>query len=98
MDIGDDDVNEEIRIINSFEESFRDYIKDNLDDEEFKKEYLPDGKYHKNYMNEEEIKNNDELIPINYFHKFKNKGKYKIKYNFKQILKRINHMLCNCYS
>ena len=54
-------------------------------------------------MNEEEIKNceikiNDILIPFTYFHKFKNKGKYKIKYIFKQFLTKTDYMFFGCES
>jgi len=75
LEIGDDDINKEINIISSFEECFKFRI---LKDEDFKR------KFNKDYVNEEEIKNceikiNDILIPFTYFHKFKNKGKYKIK-------------------
>ena len=52
-------------------------------------------------MNEEEIKKceiriNDELIPFNYFHKFNNKGKYIIKYNFNNYLTKTNYMFSWC--
>ena len=54
-------------------------------------------KKHENYKNEEEIKKilikiNHELIPFNYLYEFKSKGKYIIKYSFKNILK--NTFLC----
>jgi len=60
IDISDKNINQDIRIINSFEKSMRQKkISENM---EF------------DFMNEEEIKNfeitiNDELIPFNYFHK-----------------------------
>ena len=54
-------------------------------------------------MNEEEIENceikiNDILIPFTYFYKFKNKGKYKIKYIFKQFLIKTDCMFYECRS
>ena len=70
INIEKDDVNEDIRIINTFEKHKR--IND-LDDEE------DDYKY----KNEKEIKEkctikiNNKRIPFNYFYKFKEKGKYK---------------------
>ena len=54
-------------------------------------------------MNEEEIKRceiriNNQLIPFNYFFKFTNKGKYKIKYTFNNYLTNTNHMFSDCSS
>jgi len=87
--IKDEDVNKDIRILNSYEEFLRKY---------------PDAESkYKNYNNEDEIKKceihiNDELIPFNYFHKFKTKGKYIIKYIFKNYLKNTTFMLSECTS
>ena len=55
------------------------------------------------YKNEEEIKQceiriNNELIPFNYYYKFKNKGKYQIKYSFNNYLTKTNHMFHGCSS
>ena len=54
-------------------------------------------------MNEKEIKEceiriNDKLIPFNYFYKFKNKGKYIIKYTFHNYLTKTNFMFYDCSS
>ena len=77
INVKDEDINKNIKILNSYEESFRTspgkFIEDNI------------------FKNEEEIKKckieiNDELIPFNYYHKFKSKGKYTIKYSFKNTL------------
>ena len=53
------------------------------------------GKLSKNdiFNNEDEIKKceikkNDEIIPFNHHNKFKSKGKYSIKYSFK------NNLIC----
>ena len=87
--IKDEDVNKDIRILNSYEEFLTKY---------------PDAESkYKNYNNEDEIKKceihiNDELIPFNYFHKFKTKGKYIIKYIFKNYLKNTTFMLSECTS
>ena len=86
--IKDDDVNENIRIINSYEKSKR-VIIIGFDDSLLKNE---------EEIKECEIKINDELIPFNYYHIFKNKGKYTIKYTFKNYLTKTNHMFENCSS
>ena len=73
INIKDEDVNKDIRILNSYEECLR------INPDGFLKDKI--------FNNEDEIKNceiriNDELIPFNYFYKFKSKGKYTIKYSF----------------
>ena len=80
------DINSDIRIINSYEDSQR-----------TKKEKFFD----KGEMNEEEIKNceimiNDEKIPFSYFFKFKNKGIYSVKYSFKNCLTNVDSMFNDC--
>ena len=75
--IKDEDVNKDIRILNSHEELLRTNPDSKLND--------------KIYNNEDEIKKceihiNDVLIPFNYFHKFKTKGKYIIKYIYLKII------------
>ena len=81
--------NENIRIINSYEQYNRGWKNIN---------------YKKEYENEKEIKDNceiyinDKLIPFSYFHKFNKKGKYKIKYNFKDSIKNISYMFFECSS
>ena len=87
--IKDEDVNKDIRILNSHEEYLRTHPKSSLK-----------GKI---YNNEDEIKKceiyiNDELIPFNYFHKFKTKGKYIIKYIFKNNLTNMAFMFYYCSS
>jgi len=105
--IEDNNINENIRIINCYEEFIRNEIRKNSDlnywDEEYKKRYYLNGKMNKDLMNEKEIKKceisiNDKLIPFNYFHKFEEKGKYKIKYNFKNNLIRSCFMFYWCES
>ena len=91
INIEEDDINENIRILNSFEEYKR---INEYDDEE------DDYKYE----NEKEIKENcnieinNENIPFNYFYKFKEEGKYKIKYSFKNNLKNICYLVGGCDS
>ena len=87
LDIKED--NQNIRIINSFEQYYREH------------NYM---KYEIEYENEFEIKENceirinDELIPFSYFHKFKKKGKYKIKYNFLLNITKTDFIFCECSS
>ena len=88
INIGKDDINKNIRILNSCEESLR---------------TDPDWNYIKDFKNENEIKKceiqiNDKLIPFNYFYNFKSKGKYIIKYSFKNKLKNTSLMFYKCSS
>ena len=87
--INKDNINKDIRIINSFENVKREgKWKDDKDD------YL--------YENEEEIKENLEIeinekkIEFTYYYKFKEEGKYLIEYSFKNNLTKINHMFYGC--
>ena len=87
IDIKDNDVNKDIRIINSYEK----YMSENLYFLEIEKEL----------MNEEQIKQceiriNDKLIHFNYFYKFTKKGKYIIKYSFHNYLANTNNMFSYC--
>ena len=86
-----EDVNKNIRIINSYEE----YLKNGNDKDKLLK--------NEKYNNEEEIKKckikiNDELIPFNYFYKFKSKGKYIIEYIFHNNLKNLCVLFAECKS
>ena len=67
--IGEGDVNKDIRIINSYEEF-----------ERKSKFPLNLEKANENQIKSCEIRINEELIQFNYFHQFKKKGKYIIKY------------------
>ena len=87
--IGLDDINKDIRIINSFENvKSTENINDNEDDI--------------NYNNEEEIKENvvikinKKIIDFSYYHKFEKEGEYHIKYIIKRNLSNINHMFYHC--
>ena len=89
--IGEFDItgDQNIRIINSYEQSNRE---NNFND------------YNKEYENETEMKENceirinDKLIPFSYFHKFNKKGKYKIKYTFLLNLTKTDFMFSECRS
>ena len=89
IDIFFDDINKDIRIINSYEENQR--------------KEKSNKKLEEQFMNEEEIKKceiviNGESIPFNYFFKFPKKGRYIIKYSFNNYLTKINHMFAWCFS
>ena len=88
--IGEFDINEDgqnIRIINSFEQSKGlNYIKMSVNENE-------------NEIKENcEIFINNELIPFSYFHQFTKKGKYIVKYIFRNKIKNINYMFNRCSS
>jgi hypothetical protein len=76
--VTENDINKNIRIINSFEENKRNNI--------FEVECEDDDKY----KNEKEIKENcvieinKKIIPFSYFYLFKDIGKHLIKYTFKK--------------
>ena len=79
--------NQNERIINSYEEADRN------------KKFI---EYKKEYKNEKEIKDNCEIrinnkiIKFCYFYEFKEKGKYNIKYIFKNNIKNCNFMFYKC--
>ena len=86
--IKEDEVNNKIRIINSYDEYQRIEMFKPLDVEK---------------MNEEEIKTckiqiNESAIPFNYFHIFQSAGNYRIKYSFKDNLTKTNFMFFGCKS
>ena len=72
IEIKEDDINKDIRIINSFEQYKRERI--------WKEDEEDDYKYENEKEIEEncKIKINNEIIQFNYFYKFNKKGKYKI--------------------
>ena len=90
INIKDEDINKYIRIINCYEESMRN---NNDNKKELKDEYK-----NENEIKKCEIKINDELIPFNYFQKFKSKGKYIIKYSFKNNINKICYIFQGCNS
>ena len=76
LEIKQDDLNENIRIINSFEHCKKEEEWEDEDDDckcENEKEIKENC----------EIKINNEIVPFSYFHKFDKVGKYKIQYLFK---------------
>ena len=91
IEIGDENINKDIRILNS--------------EEEFTRTNYPSFpemlEVNKHLNNEESIKKceiriDDELIPFSYFHKFNKKGKYWVKYSFKNCLTHTNNMFNSC--
>ena len=89
--INKDNINKDIRIINSFENMEKKWSFANKDD------YL-------DYANEKEIKENIEIkingkiIDFAYYHKFEKEGKYIIEYRYENNLTKINHMFNGCDS
>ena len=92
IEIREEDINKDIRIINSFEE-----VKRN-------KRWWEDKEDDYKYENEKEIKENckieinNKIISFSYFYKFKEKGKYKIKYSFKNNINKTDYMFYRCES
>ena len=92
IEIKENDINKDIRIINSFEQSKRE------------KTYIDKGTENYKYENEKEIKENckikinNKIISFSYFYKFPKIGKYKIIYEFKDILTKIDFIFCDCHS
>ena len=91
INIEEDDINKVKRILNSFEEYKRINVSDDEEDE-YK------------YKNEKEIKENciikinNKIIPFNYLYKFKEKGKFKIEYSFKNNIKNLAYLFSGCKS
>ena len=89
LEIKQDDLNENIRIINSFEHCKKEEEWEDEDDDckcENEKEIKENC----------EIKINNEIVPFSYFHKFDKVGKYKIQYSFKNNLTRTSCMFQGC--
>ena len=87
--IKENDINKEIRILNSYEE----YMRNNWPNKKLKEEFMNEKE-----INKCEIKINDAVIPFNYFHKFKKQGKNIIKYYFKKYLTDTSLMFYKCKS
>ena len=80
-------VNKDIRIINSYEEVMR---------KNFPNEELNEDRMNEKEIKECEIEINGKLIPFNYFHNFKEQGKYMIKYSFKNYLNNTCSLFDEC--
>ena len=103
INISKENINKDIRIINSFEKVKREgevFEILNLEEDYNEKKEKKVCKYE----NEKEIKKNCEIkingknIPFNYFYKFKKIGKYEIQYIFNSNLTNINHLFFKCSS
>ena len=88
IEIKEEDINKDIRIINSYEESARCLGVNILEEEEKNEEEIKKC----------EIKLNNGITPFNYFLQFKKEGKYTIKYSFKNYLTKTNYMFNECES
>ena len=91
IEIKENDLIKDIRIINSFEEYKREIEQKDKEDD-YKNENEKEIK--ENY----EIKINGKIIKFSYFYKFNKIGKYQIKYSFKNNSTKINHLFCGCSS
>ena len=87
LNISQNDINKNIRIINSFES--------------FKRKH-PYTQFNKEMINEKEIKDNCQLTidgkdyKFFYFVRINSPGKYKIRYNFKNNLTKTDYMFAEC--
>ena len=89
LEVKDFEKENEIRIINSYE-----YLVRNTPDEAREGE-------EDDLNNETEIKDvtitiDGQAIPFSYYHNFKERGKYLIKYNFHHLLTKTDYMFCYC--
>ena len=91
INIEEEDINEDKRILNSFEEYKR--INES-DDQEDDYKYEDEKEIKKNCI----IKINNKIIPFNYLYKFKEKGKFKIEYSFKKNIKSLAYLFSQCNS
>jgi len=89
IQIGELDINEDIRIINSYEQCNR---------ENQWYEYKEENENEKEIKENCEIKINNKIILFSYFYRFNKKGKYFIQYSFKKIISNTNCMFYDCNS
>ena len=84
--IKNEDINKDIRIINSYEE-FNRTRNNNEAEEKLKNEQQ---------IKESKIQIDNQIISFNYCYKFEKEGKHIIKYIFKNNLTNINHLFFEC--
>ena len=87
INVKENDVNKKIKILGSYEEFFRKDPEKLIEADNFENE---------NDIKKCEIKINDEIIPFNYYHRFKSKGRYIIKYSFKTNMKSTCLLFKDC--
>ena len=92
INIKDEDIDKDIKIINSYEEFNRRL--DGL----LKNKILMNMEMKQEIKDNCKIKLNNKYIDFNYFYNFKEKGKYIIKYIFTNIITRTNYMFYGCES
>ena len=85
--IDEENINKNIRIINSYEEYMRN---------KFPNSILNEYKMNEKEIEECEIEINYELIPFSYCYKYKDIGKYIVKYSFENYLININYIFSRC--
>ena len=91
IEIKEEDINKNIKIISSYEEMKKiNCWKDRKDDYKYENE--------KEIKENCEIKINNNKIQFSYYYIFKNEGKYKIEYTFKNKLSKICYMFFGCTS
>ena len=89
INIGPNDINKDIQIINSYENYKRNHYHQYISDDSI-------------YMNEKDILDNIEIkingvaIEFKYLYQFAEEGSYKIEYKFNNHLTKINNMFSNC--
>ena len=89
INIGYEDVNQDIQILNSFENVKRiNHYNDNDDDSKFENE--------KELQENTEIRIDGKKIDFSYLYQFEEEKKYKIEFSFKHNLSKTNHMFCGC--
>ena len=87
INVKDEDINKDIKILNSYEEFLRTNPGKLIVCNDFKNE---------DEIKKSEIYINDEKIPFNYYHQFKSRGKYIIKYFFKNHMENAFLMFGDC--
>jgi len=95
IEINEEDMNKNIRIINSYEQVERDSKGYNHYIHFF---FKADSENEKELKDNCIIKINNKIMVFSYFYRFNQIGKYTIQYLFKKILSKINHMFYGCSS
>ena len=86
INIKEKDINKDIRIINTYEQTKREY------------KWVYGIKNEKEIKKYTEIKIDNNIIPFSYTYKFNKAGKFKIQYSFITYLTNINYLFFMCDS